>query len=165
MATEQGIVSRVTEHTAWVQTSRSSACEGCASRGACHSLGGGSDDMEVEAVNTAGAAPGDTVLIRFETAPLLKASFLLYVFPILAMIVAAVIGQDMAPRLGLSPSVSAAIFAFGVLIPCFIFIRVTGDRLSKKAEYRPTVFRIRRKAPPACPSSGNPPPLTDEQEA
>ncbi|HSO20180.1 MAG TPA: SoxR reducing system RseC family protein, partial [Desulfosarcina sp.] len=47
--------------TAWVKTTRSSACESCSSRDACQA-GGGGQEMEVEAINTADARVGDRIV-------------------------------------------------------------------------------------------------------
>ena len=52
--------------------------------------------MEVEAFNTADARVGDRIVLNIKTASLLKATFLLYVFPILAMIAGEVLGQTVA---------------------------------------------------------------------
>ena len=76
MATEKGIVLRTDSEAAWVKTVRSSACEGCTAKGSCHSMGGG-NEMEVKALNTAGARAGDRIVLSFETASLLKATFLI----------------------------------------------------------------------------------------
>ena len=107
MATEEGIVFKMGAPgagTAWVKTTRSSACETCSSKGACHGEGGGKEmEMEVEAFNTADARVGDRIRsvpptvhsraaasprpLRCETRPVPKHRFapaqrLLYLFPI-----------------------------------------------------------------------------------
>ena len=82
MATEQGVVIRTVDKIAVVKTKRSEACEGCSSKDSCASKG---NDMEVEAVNRIGAKTGDGVVIQIQTRPFLKATFLLYLFPILCI--------------------------------------------------------------------------------
>jgi len=68
LATEEGIVTKVYSSTAWVKCSKSAACESCSAKGFCDSVGGGSDDdVEVEAINAAGAKVYDRVTISFET--------------------------------------------------------------------------------------------------
>ena len=56
---------------------------------------GGGNDMEVEAINEVQAQVGDHVILNFETASLLKATFFLYVFPIIFMFAGALTGQKM----------------------------------------------------------------------
>jgi len=95
VATEQGIVIKTDSSAAWVKTIKTGDCAGCTARGSCHSLGNNAD-MEVKAINEAGAIAGDRIVLLFETSSLLKATFLLYVFPILLLIIGAAIGQEIA---------------------------------------------------------------------
>ena len=111
MATEHGIVLRTDSREAWVKTVKSGSCEGCSARGACHSLSD-SGEMEVNAINEAGARVGDRIVLSFDTSSLLKATFLLYVFPILLLIIGAGIGQGTAPYFNFNPSAFSAIIRF-----------------------------------------------------
>ena len=108
MATEEGIVIKLEADRAWVKTKKSVSCESCASRKSCNVMGG-SNDMEVAAINTAGAAVGDRVVMNFETSSFLKATFLLYVFPIICMFLGAVVGQEIAPAVNLGESVASGV--------------------------------------------------------
>ncbi len=142
MATEEGIVTKIdSTTTAWVKTTKTEACKACAARSTCHSVGGGKE-MEVEAINHAGALVGQKVVLSFDTSPLLKATFLLYVFPILAMIVGAFIGQKLAPNFDFDTSFLSAIFGFLFFGLTILFVRSKGNKLAKKDEYRPKVIRI-----------------------
>lgn len=146
MATEEGIIIAVGPATTRIKTTRSGACNSCASRGSCHTAGGG-NDMEVEAVNTVGAKVGDRVVINFDSASLLKISFLLYIFPILCMLAGAVSGQQLAPAFGLDPMLFSVILGIAFFILAFFFIRFKGNRMSKKDAYRPKVTRILKRSP------------------
>ena len=141
MAVEEGTVIRLADKTAWVKTRKSKACEGCTARGSCSAMGGG-NDMEVEAVNLAGGKVGDRVVISFETSSLLKASFLLYVFPILCMLAGAFIGLYLAPRWNLDGSVFSAVGGFAFLGLAFLFVKVKGNRMGQEDAYRPKIVRI-----------------------
>ena len=141
MATEQGIVIKTDSGAAWVKTVKSGNCAGCSARGSCHTMGG-DDQMEVKAINEVGAKVGDRIILSFETSSLLKASFLLYVFPILLLIVGAAIGQEMAPRFDFSPSGLSAIMGFSFFFAALVIIKTTADKLAKKNEYRPKVIKI-----------------------
>jgi sigma-E factor negative regulatory protein RseC len=145
MATEEGVVFKIESSaagTAWVKTTRSSACASCSSKDACHADGGGKE-MEVEAINTADARVGDRIVLNIKTASLLKATFLLYVFPILAMIAGAVLGQAVAVMQGKDPSGLSALFGFLFFGLAFIVIRITGRRLSTNASYKPEIIKVR----------------------
>jgi len=98
--------------------------------------------MEVDAINLAGARAGDMVVVGFETASLIKASFLLYIFPIIGMIAAAAMGVGIAGRVGIDESVGSALAGFGGLAAAFFFVRKKGNRLAERSSYRPKVIRI-----------------------
>jgi len=141
MATEQGIVIKTDSRSAWVKTVKSGNCAGCTARGSCHTMGG-DDKMEVRAINEVGAKVGDRIVLSFKTSSLLKASFLLYVFPILLLIVGAAIGQEMAPRFDFNPSGLSAIMGFAFFFVALLIIKTMADKLAKKNEYRPKVTKI-----------------------
>ncbi len=142
MATEQGIVTKIeSTTTAWVKTTKTDACKACAARNSCHSMGG-SNEMEVEAINHAGAQVGQKVVLSFDTSPLLKATFLLYVFPIIAMIIGAFVGQQLAPNFNFDASFLSAIFGFLFFGLTILFVRSKGNKLAQRDEYRPKIIRV-----------------------
>lgn len=144
MTTEEGIVFKHQLGTAWVKTQKTVACESCSAKSSCSTLGGGKE-MEVEAIDTVGTGVGDKVLVGFETSSLLKASFLLYIFPILCMIIGAIIGQKIALSIQFNPSAVSAVFAFLFLFLSFLVVRKTGSRLATKESYKPKVIRILKR--------------------
>ncbi|MDH3799027.1 MAG: SoxR reducing system RseC family protein [Desulfobacterales bacterium] len=141
MATEQGVVLRTDSEDAWVKTARSSACEGCTARGSCHTTGGG-QDMEVKAINSAGASVGDRIVLSFETASLLKATFLIYVFPIILMIAGAVLGQVLAPFIEFSPSGLSVLLGFAFFFSALFIIKARANKMAKKDAYQPKITKI-----------------------
>ena len=141
MATEQGIVIKTDSKATWVKTVKSGNCAGCSARGSCHGMGGG-DEMEVKVINEAGAKVGDRIVLSFKTSSLLKATFLLYVFPILFLIVGAVFGQAMASRFDFNPSGLSAIMGFSFFFAALLIIKTTANKLAKKNEYRPKIIKI-----------------------
>ncbi|MCJ8499911.1 SoxR reducing system RseC family protein [Desulfatitalea alkaliphila] len=149
MAIEQGIVIRQGDRptTVWVQTVRSSACESCASRDSCRTAETG-ENQEVEVFNTAGARVGDRIQLMIRTGSLLKATFLLYIFPILGMLGGAVVAQTITDGLRLcNSSVAAAIGALAGLVAALAYVRIRGQRLGNESAYRPHIVRILGRAP------------------
>jgi sigma-E factor negative regulatory protein RseC len=116
-------------------------CDGCSSHGACKTLGGGKE-MEVEALNTAQAQPGDQVLLTIEGQSLIKLSFLVYLFPILALLVGAGIGQELAPALKINPELTS--FALGAIFfgLAFALVRLKDKKLEQTGQTVPKVARI-----------------------
>ena len=141
MATEHGIVLRTDSEAAWVKTVRSSACEGCTAKGSCYSMGGG-NEMEVKALNTAGARAGDRIVLTFETASLLKATFLIYVFPIILLIVGAAIGQMLASLIDFSPSALSVLLGFVFFFTGLFIIKARANKMAKKNAYQPKITKI-----------------------
>ncbi|UCG13150.1 MAG: SoxR reducing system RseC family protein [Deltaproteobacteria bacterium] len=141
MITEEGMVRRTMGNKAWVITKRSEMCEACASHGACKTLGGGKE-MEVEAINDVQARAGDQVLLTLQDQSLVKLSFLVYMFPILALIVGAALGQKAAPFVGVNSELSSfglgAIF-FGL---AFLLVRKKDRKLERTGGTIPRVARI-----------------------
>jgi sigma-E factor negative regulatory protein RseC len=144
MATEQGVVTRVTPHTAWVKTTRTEACQGCSARKTCHTLGGGSES-EVEAVNAPAAQPGDRVLLMFKTASLLKATSLIYLLPIIVLLCGAGVGHRLAALLDWDPSIAAAVFGFGFFGAALAYVKKQGNRMADNAAYQPRIIRVLRR--------------------
>ncbi len=98
--------------------------------------------MEVHAINGIGAQVDDRVLMRFDTGSLLKASFLLYIVPVLGLIVGAAAGQAMALFFRVDPSAGSAAGALLIFILAVLFIRSKGDALGRKREYQPEIIKI-----------------------
>lgn len=154
MATEHGVVTKTESTSAWVKTVKSGACKECSARGSCHSLNS-SDEVEVKAINVAGAKVGDRIVLSFGTSSLLKATFLLYVFPILLLILGAVIGQQIAPSFGMNPSALSAIIGFSFFFAAVLVIKIMANRMAKKNEYKPKIIKILTRTS-QLPRSGNP---------
>lgn len=144
MATEEGIVIAVGASTARVRTIRSGACDTCASRGACSTASGGKE-MEVEALNVAAAKLDDRVVVRFDSASLLKISFLLYIFPVLSMIAGAVLGHLATPKLGFNGSTLSVVCGIAFFLLAFVFIKSREKKMAGKDTYRPKVVRILKR--------------------
>jgi len=144
LATEKGTVTKLDSTATYVKTTKTSACESCAAKDSCHTLGGGKE-MEVEVINTIGAKEGDEVVMSLETSSLIKASFLIYVFPILCMIAGAVIGQEIVPNYNLSAAVWSLVLGFLFFFLAFLIVRLMGNKLSEKEKYRPKIIRISKR--------------------
>jgi sigma-E factor negative regulatory protein RseC len=146
LATEEGIVLCIIDSSAsaWVKTKKSAACESCGSKGSCNVMGGG-NDMEVEAINTAGAKEGDVVVLSFSSSSLLKATFLLYVFPVLCMLAGAIFGNETAPYFNYSPSGFSAVSGFFCFFVSLLIVKTLGNRLADNKKYRPEIIRVKKQ--------------------
>jgi sigma-E factor negative regulatory protein RseC len=139
LATEQGMVITTHGGTAVVKTKKSEACAGCSSQNSCNSKG---NDMEVSVVNDIGAKKGDDVILRIQTAPFLKATFMLYLFPILFMMGGAFLGERLALRFDFDESVLSAILAFSFLFISILIVKAKGKEMGENEAYHPKIIRI-----------------------
>ena len=153
MITENGIVTQSDKSTAWITTIRSSACKGCSSKESC-GTSHNAKEMTVTVKNTLGVQTGDRVVIGLDTKPMIILSFLLYVFPILLLIMGAIIGDSLAPILEMDKSICAMILGFGFFGIAFLIIRKKQAGLAQKDAFKP--FLVRKKSLPDsvhCPTS------------
>ena len=141
MASEEGIVTRIDPSGTWVKTVRGDCCESCTSKGMCHTMGGGRE-MEVPAVNAAGARVGDRVVLKMNTAPFLKATFLIYLFPVLLLVVGATAGEWLARSSSEYSPLPAALAGFGSLALGLVVMKLAADRLARRQSYRPRIVRV-----------------------
>lgn len=141
MSTEQGTVTRVAENKAWVRTRRTSMCQGCKSQGVCSSLGG-TENMEAEALNTAGAKPGDRVLLEIASGPLWKISFIFYMIPVIFLMTGVIAGLKIGKNYFPEPELFA--FACGIagFAVAYFIIRLIAKVLEKNTDYTPKVIKI-----------------------
>lgn len=103
--------------------------------------------MEVDAINSAGAQVGDRIVLYFETASLLKASFLLYVFPIIGLLIGALVGHWLSSGLGTNASATAAVFGFGFLVLVFMLARSKANKLARSDRYKPKIIKVLSREP------------------
>ena len=138
---EEGTIKRLDGQNAWVITRRTEACHQCEARGACHALGSGKE-VEVMARNSVRAREGDRVLLSLESRPMLVATFLVYMVPLLLMLVGGFIGLYAAPRLAVNPDL-AALVCGGVFFGVTLWIvRRKGRELGTQKEYIPEVIKV-----------------------
>jgi sigma-E factor negative regulatory protein RseC len=100
--------------------------------------------MEVEVLNPMGAKEGDRIVVDMPTTSLLKASFLLYIFPIICMIAGAALGIQLAERFGYNESTLSALTGFGAFCISVAYIKYKGNRLADQQAYRPKIVKILR---------------------
>ncbi|MBW2108705.1 MAG: SoxR reducing system RseC family protein [Deltaproteobacteria bacterium] len=152
--TKTGVVKAIQGSMAVAMTTREEACKHCKARGSCEMLGGSGIDVEVRALNTVGAQVGDIVTISMKSSSVLKASFFIYMVPILALIIGMVAGFVLAKVVPLKEELSVGIMAaLGVAIS-FVWLNRKAESLSQQREFIPEIISKRR---PAQPLSDVPP--------
>ncbi|MDY6836930.1 MAG: SoxR reducing system RseC family protein [Thermodesulfobacteriota bacterium] len=143
--TRTGVVTAVHGKIALVVTKQEPECESCSAKESCSTLGGSGSNREVRARNTARAQVGDVVKISIQGSAFLKATFLVYMVPILALIAGAVLGYFLSKFLEGNKDLFVGIFGGLGLVGSFLWVRRKGKRLSPTSEYLPEI--ISRQSP------------------
>lgn len=143
--TRTAVVKGVQGRMALVVTRMEPACEGCKARDTCLTLGGGGAHVEARARNTVGAEPGDVVTISIRGSSLLKASFLVYMVPMLALIGGIVLGYLLSRVISVDENLLVGLFGLLAFSGAFIWLKKKGNKLSGKKEFVPEI--ISKKTP------------------
>ncbi len=143
--------------TAMVLCQKGSACGHCAAADKCE-MGRDSGERLVEARNEFGAAVGAQVKISISSQTFLKSSFLVYIVPLIALVVCAVIGSQVAQLLdnGLDPNVLSALCGIGGLVVSLLAIRSYNNKLDREPYLPRIVGVIDEENPvPGCETHGH----------
>jgi len=149
MASEEGIITKVNGDTAMLRTRQKTACGSCADRKHCH-MSGNDEEIEVEAANPINAKVGDIVVVSYNSTRLFLLAFFLYVFPIILMIIGALIGERVAAAHNGNPSAYAALFGFGLFFISMGVVKWKDHQARKTGKFRPEIIKIKSKFS-ACP--------------
>jgi sigma-E factor negative regulatory protein RseC len=141
MIEEEGLVVGVAGEVAEVETRRGSSCGGCAADGACSTslldrlLG--RRPVRLHAINRAGAAVGDQVVVGVDERALMGAAIAAYLVPILALLAGALLGR----LLGGDAEAPSLLGASVGLLLAFVWLRRYSARLGGNPAGRPVVLR------------------------
>ncbi len=141
MIEEKGTITAIDDQFAWVNTMRESVCQSCSASHGCgqkalNSLTGGRAS-QVRVSRSLGVEVGDQVVIGIEEEALVKASFLAYLLPLLALILAAAMADK---ALGLSDPMVALAGLIG-LLSGVLLVKTLSLRLSCNPAYHPQLLR------------------------
>jgi sigma-E factor negative regulatory protein RseC len=143
MMQETGTVVELQENAiAMVLCRKGSACQHCASVDACHA-GHDSGERLVEAHNDINATVGQQVRISISSKTFLRSSFLVYIVPLIALVVCAIIGNAIATSFvaDLDPNLISALSGVGGLVVALLVIRQRNQRLNRD-DYMPRIVAL-----------------------
>jgi len=138
---EVGVVTEIDGVTATVVVKKKGACDGCSISGTCEPTEHG---MEIEALNTLNAKPGQTVKVSIGTYTYLKSSILAYGMPLVFFIGGAIAGKDLCEKylVGYNSDLIAAAAGFAGLAVSLLLIKLISGRLATKEGHKPTIEEI-----------------------
>lgn len=136
---EQGEVIEITGNLARVRVRRGSKCGSCASEHMCGMVS--KDETVMTAVNPVGASKGQTVCLSFKVESQVRASFVLYLIPVMALVAGALIGYRFQ-FLG-DKEISGAAFSLLFVALAFLGIKYyTHIKYAKDQSYIPTITKV-----------------------
>ena len=153
MDIEKGTVQRIEEGWAWVETRRTGSCDNCDQKKHCLMIGEGNERMLVKAENVAQALTGDEVEIHHNTKTKLKGLFMIYMFPVLGLLIGALIGKGISDLMGLNGDLWTVLAALCGMALAFFLARILGFRMKENNELTPIVSRIIRRIHTGTPAS------------
>lgn len=137
---EIGQVISIDNNLAKISIVRNSICGDC---GACQ-IGQENMTMETMARNPLFAKVGEKVEIETETTNILKASFIIYTFPMILFILGSLIGYGIGSYLFDSPINNYIAFGVGIVftIISYAIIKVNENKFVKDKAFQPEILRI-----------------------
>jgi len=125
-----------------VMCTKSSLCENCATNGNC-ALGDDGNTRLIEVQNPLAAGVGEQVRIATTTKSFLQSSFLLYIVPLIALVIGAIVGNLVGENIttGLDPNLLSAILGVSFMSGSFVILRV-GSNVLNKERYMPKIVEI-----------------------
>jgi sigma-E factor negative regulatory protein RseC len=144
MIEEAALVVATEGEEAWVETSRRSSCGSCEAKGCgtgalSQVLGRRSQRLRVQ--NPIAAAPGEAVVLGISESALLKGSLAVYLVPLLALLAGGLLGEVMAPQLGLPKEGMSIIVALIALALSFLWLRRFNRRVASDVRFNAVILR------------------------
>lgn len=136
---EFGLVVGIKEEYAIVNIKRKSACGSCK---ACELGKSGQSEMNVEVFNKLGAQVGDQVMIQMQTPDILKAAFLVYMIPLLALL----LGVTATYLVGRSNGHVNELLMIGVgfvlMVLSLFYVRKRDRELKESQTFEPLMVKV-----------------------
>lgn len=138
---EEGTVVEATGRTARVMMKPGGGCEGCGSSGSCKVAGG---ERILEADNPIGAKPGQNVLLAIGGGAFLKASFVVYMVPVIALFIGAGLGDYISKAYPdkMTPDFWQASLGILFLVLSVVGIRLYDRHVAKGRGLRPVIVKV-----------------------
>ncbi|WP_286237120.1 SoxR reducing system RseC family protein [Neptuniibacter halophilus] len=143
MIQENGKVVQVDAHGIWVETQRQSACASCAARNGCGqkllaSVGEGKRFIfRVNNPEQLQVRTDDQVMVGIEEGAFMKATLFIYLVPLLALFIGAVVADAL---FGNELAIIAMAFAF--LLTGFLLVRYGSATLFRSCRYQPVLMKV-----------------------
>ena len=130
---------------ALVETQRKTTCGSCAANKACGtavlSKVIGRRSSQINAINTLGARTGEKVVIGIQEQALIKGSFAVYLVPLIALFVGALLGDVFNRSQGVQQEGIIILFALLGLAAGFLWVSKFSHKVRSDSRYQPVILR------------------------
>lgn len=130
------------EGTAKIKVKRHSSCKSC---GGCGILTSGEDKaVSMEVPNPIGAKVGEFVRISVETDKVILASLIVYVLPVIVLVIAMYITQQVAISSGYQETAEVISIGVGLggMALVFLILRLLDKRIARTKKFKPRITEI-----------------------
>lgn len=135
MKTEQGLVIEVIDEEAKIKVGRHNDCKNC---GACP----GNDSVIIVANNQVGAKPGQRVLFEVKEKSILKATFIVFILPLVALFIGAMLGGFVGEYIEANIRMFQIIGGTVAFLLSVVVIKAFDRATSKSDKSKPVIVRI-----------------------
>lgn len=135
---EYGIVLELSDNNAIIGIERNSACSKC---GACEP-DSGHFQMKVSLKNTMNAKPGDIVELQLSPIKFLKASVILYLIPLLALIFGVALGYGVGIYLEINREFCGIICGILLTFLAYLLIKMKEPKFKKDIDLTPQIIGV-----------------------
>lgn len=138
MIVEHGRVKQVTDGHALIEIERGTACSQCHVGCVC--------DLEksvmlIKARDPIGVHTDQQVEMSIENGSVLRASFVVYVIPLCALIIGVLLGDHFGPKFGLPQGVEI-LSGFGLLAASFLIVRWYNNIFQQQQHNQPVITNV-----------------------
>ncbi len=141
METEEGIVEKTSRRKAWVRIQQKAGCATCHSRDSCEIVSK-NKQLVIEVSNELHAETGDIVELTMPEGALLRLSLLVYFFPVVALVIGALLGSRLAVPLQVDPTIASIVTGFGAMSIFFCLLKWIEHRTHAKNKYAARISRV-----------------------
>jgi len=138
MISEIGRVIKAVDGKAMVEIARGASCDKCETECALKS---GQRTMLVEVNDPLGVHTNDYVQVALRTATALRASFVVYMIPVFALLIGALLGESLGSRYGMLNGLEI-LFSFGFLGLSLVGIRLYNNHFQRNRHNQPVITKV-----------------------
>ena len=131
----EGFVTEVNQDMATVRLSEHSECAQC---GSC----GGTNATHIQAQNPVHAKPGQQVIIEMQDQNMIRAAFMIYMLPLIALLAGGLLGYASAYLTGASEVLLSSSGSVLLFVVCLFFIR-SYDRKMRNIQSEPVILCVK----------------------